>query len=464
MASSSSSASEANRQHIREMDDMLTGGAASRAASAAGGAIMGRVGKVAGAIAVVPGMISERLPIPHIDRKRIWIAWTLLGLMVLNWVFMAEVLQAVEHKIYYKPCYMTWFIHNSGLLWFIPWAYLFWRKRSRTQNGGSKLAATLPQPITSMPNPAKLITGVPLKQMLLSALGLSILIFFVEYFWYLSLPRISVTSNTAVNNSCAAFVFLFSILMLGEIVTPIKLIAVSTSLLGVFVVAFSGGAPFRGSAVSTSTGESVAQLSSAAGFMFVSLSTIGYALYQVLYRKYSVDPLRPHNVRDTLLFLGLVGFFNFLLLWVFFAVWNIFGIESYESPTGTTLLYLVLLGCLDATQNLLILLAIINSSPLFVSVGLLLTIPAAMFFDLILYGYLVPLIGIIGICVIVTGFVTLNYGELVPKEQAPSCLQRLFTPCTNPNPYHSASSIPTTASPSLSSSTSSLPPPPYSSS
>ncbi|KAH3762303.1 hypothetical protein Pelo_5859 [Pelomyxa schiedti] len=50
MASSSSSASEANRQHIREMDDML-----------AGGAIMGRVGKVAGAIAVVPGFYGYAL-------------------------------------------------------------------------------------------------------------------------------------------------------------------------------------------------------------------------------------------------------------------------------------------------------------------------------------------------------------------------------------------------------------------
>lgn len=121
--------------------------------------------------------------------------------------------------------------------------------------------------------------------------------------------------------------------MLRERVTFIKLISVGVCLIGVFVVSLSGGAPLFVNPVPSSTSELLAPAmgttpSPTAGYVLAILSTIGYAFYQVAYRKYAVDPEEPYSIKDTCFFLGLVGLFNLLLVWPLIPIWNMLGFET----------------------------------------------------------------------------------------------------------------------------------------
>eukprot|EP01105_Mastigella_eilhardi_P023982 TRINITY_DN6148_c0_g1_i1.p1 TRINITY_DN6148_c0_g1~~TRINITY_DN6148_c0_g1_i1.p1 ORF type:complete len:171 (-),score=43.99 TRINITY_DN6148_c0_g1_i1:815-1294(-) len=145
-----------DRDKVRQFDDLLAGEGA-------------------------PGGVLPRPRaslIPHdLDKRRLAITWVFLVSQVLAWVLTAEMLQYIEHHYYYKPCFMTWFIHNGGMIWLLPWVYWYLKSRSReSKRSVSELAKTLGT-FTAQ------ATGVPIKQMLCASFGLSCLIFAVEYFW-----------------------------------------------------------------------------------------------------------------------------------------------------------------------------------------------------------------------------------------------------------------------------------------
>eukprot|EP01106_Pelomyxa_sp_JSP_P006073 TRINITY_DN196_c0_g1_i1.p1 TRINITY_DN196_c0_g1~~TRINITY_DN196_c0_g1_i1.p1 ORF type:complete len:208 (-),score=62.45 TRINITY_DN196_c0_g1_i1:63-686(-) len=175
-----------------------------------------------------------------------------------------------------------------------------------------------------------------------------------------------------------------------------------------------------------STGGLMGETSPLAGYSAAIISTLGYAFYQVMYRRYCVDPRRPYSGQDACLFLGLVALWNFLALWPLYLLWNAFGIEQVEEPSRLALMYLLFLAFLDAAQNILMLLTIINSSPLFASVGMLLTLPTAGAFDALLYGYWLPFIGWLGVTLVVMGFAMLHMAEVPPPSAAPQSLRFLF--------------------------------------
>lgn len=72
---------------------------------------------------------------------------------------------------------------------------------------------------------------------------LGLTIFASTYTWYLSLPTTSLAGNSAVYQSAPVFVFLFSVPILGERVTALKVFAVFMCIGGSAAVAFLGAAP-----------------------------------------------------------------------------------------------------------------------------------------------------------------------------------------------------------------------------
>jgi len=60
------------------------------------------------------------------------------------------------------------------------------------------------------------------------------------YTWFASLPLTSVSANTAIYNSSAAFVFIFSIFLVKESITVLKVIAVVVATGGVIIVSLFG--------------------------------------------------------------------------------------------------------------------------------------------------------------------------------------------------------------------------------
>jgi drug/metabolite transporter (DMT)-like permease len=117
--------------------------------------------------------------------------------------------------------------------------------------------------------------GVPLRQFVSLALLFAFLCGAIAWSWYLSLPRTTVELNNTVYQSSAAFVYVLSIFMLGEPFSAQKTAAVLVSVGGVAACSFGGG-----------SSSSAASHPEPVGYMFVVISTLCFAVYEVLYARY----------------------------------------------------------------------------------------------------------------------------------------------------------------------------------
>jgi drug/metabolite transporter (DMT)-like permease len=122
---------------------------------------------------------------------------------------------------------------------------------------------------------------VSLRQLTIVAVLLSSLGAFNGFSWYLSLPKTLAAANNAIYQSASAFVFVFSTFLLGERATPQKGLAVLFSVVGVVVVSL---AP-----TGVSTDPNIEP--SVVGYLWVLASTVGYGLFEVLYSRYTEQPI-----------------------------------------------------------------------------------------------------------------------------------------------------------------------------
>jgi len=147
------------------------------------------------------------------------------------------------------------------------------------------------------------------------------------------------------------------------------------------------------------------------GYIFVIISTLLYSFYEVLYKKYAVDPKASSSASDAILTLGLMGLCNFLFLWPGVWIVHITGFETFELPPTNVLIKMVISACLDGTFNILLLLGVMLTSPLLISVGSVLVIPGSILADFIVHHYVLPPLALFGIGLIIIGFVGLNLAE-----------------------------------------------------
>lgn len=92
----------------------------------------------------------------------------------------------------------------------------------------------------------------------------------LAYFWYRSLPLTAVAANNSIYQSASVFVFIFSVILIKEKVTLQKIAAVVVSVAGVACIS---------TAPSNSHSSDVHP--EPIGYLWVVISTIMYALYEV---------------------------------------------------------------------------------------------------------------------------------------------------------------------------------------
>ncbi len=266
-----------------------------------------------------------------------------------------------------------------------------------------------------------------IKQHALLTLAYSLLIFVVVYTWYLSLPITYVSVNTAIYNAACVFVFLFSVVLLKESISLLKIAAVLFCVGGIVMLCIDG--------LEHSSGD---EKNSIWGYVLVIASTMFYSLYEVLLKRWGAhkekkktsaivreddtEELKEETTKDVLhrnlkvmehsfLFTGLLGFFTLLLTWPGIFVVDLFGFEKFELPEGKALQGILITMALDPLFNLFLLLGITIASPLFISVGTLLTIPVSVATDYIIHGTVLPLLSYFGMLSIVAGFLLLSLSE-----------------------------------------------------
>lgn len=354
--------------------------------------------------------------------KFIVIIFLIILLIVLQ-ILMAEKLQDLEYDASYdKPYFITYFMHSFYII-FIPIAFALdviiyfsykkiydWKTKKKT-----------------------------LIKILKYGSIFGIILFFVTYFWLISIPMISVSANMAILYSQCAFVFIFSIFLIKEKVTILKILAVLFCIAGVLMIAF-------GRHNKNHPNFSLNKL----GYLFASLSMILNSFYQVLYKrifknedestnnKYGLNNNLDDNsinettslikkkrknlytklnkISNSMYVIGMIGVTTLLLFWTGIPILNKIGMEKFIIPKKNQLIKILINSCIESSFNTILLIAIILSTPTFVAIGLLLIVPTSVVVDKIFNNYLMSTVPIIGVALIIIGFLINIIGKIKQKK------------------------------------------------
>ncbi|KAH3732527.1 DUF6 domain protein [Pelomyxa schiedti] len=363
-----------------------------------------------------PLVPSERKKPRHCascNAKKI-IRWTLASIclfgVVVSWVAGAEVVQFVQTDTdYEKPYFMTYCVHTGLILNAPVWGiwYIF---------RGRKLP------------PVK--DAFSFKRYFVLALALSFVYFFVDYTWYLSLPKTSVSGNVAVNNISSMFVYILSVILIKERFTLTKLFAVSIGIGGAALVAVTAS---ENSGVDT-----------AVGYAFVITSSLLWGFYQVGFKRFGNDPATysDHSLERifflSFLYLGLVGLCNCFTMWVGIPILDALGWEEFVVPSTDVIYQLLASEVSFLAFSCFTISGIVLSSPLFMTMGPLFCVPTSVVADALIHDYTLPAVSFLGVIIISGGFVMLFADEIIAAfysdETKPEQVQkRLCTCCKGQN-------------------------------
>lgn len=339
---------------------------------------------------------SSPSPSPSVFAKffKWFIGLAMVLLVIVSWVMLAMVMQIISQgseqtgSSYHKPWFMSYFIGAAYALALPIWAvWHFVVNRNKPDHW----------------NPAHFADSDYYKCAILSILGTV-----CRWAWYHSLPITSVSANTAIYNSSAVFVFIFSYFLLKEKITLLKVISVILSTAGVVIVSIFGqGATENG------------HESTWMGFVWVIISTLCWAFFLALYGKFTRDdPIK--GPERSVLYLGLMGSCTLVLQWPITLVLHYTGIETFELPPPMVQYGIGINVGLDLVLNGANFIGIAFTSPLFMTVGSVLTIPTSVLADKIIQNYVLPVWAFLGMGVIMIGFILLNVDEyLRMKKEKP---------------------------------------------
>lgn len=339
---------------------------------------------------------------------------------------------------------MVWLVTAAYSFLLIPWYFLKiyqLSKQENTQKFSFKLFLKV-----------KLIFGIDERRLSLIILIVSPIWFISGYSWYLSLAHTSVTANTIIANSSFIWTLILSIFLLQEKISSLKIACCFFCFCGLIIVTFAGD---------NSDEDGVDQTK--LGFFLACLSTVLNSAYDVFYKRFapskknkaieneseeklmnnqSINGVEENEILehenssekeeievskkddvalvdkevpliDALLFLGLTGFFMAIFFWPGIPILNWLGIEEFEVPTKSISLLLFFNVVLEMATTLGIFATISWTSPMFTDITLLITIPTAVVFDVIIHGYILPLYGWIGVVMIVLGFLCIILADIL---------------------------------------------------
>lgn len=337
-----------------------------------------------------------------------------IGGICTTWVGMAHIGQYLQENGFEKPYFMAWFVH-SAYLWFFLLVLLV---RCLVMRGGPRWGTARVSATLNLSSSSSLLVSpsrFSLLQYVKTGLVVAVVVFFMLYLWYLSLPKTSVAVNTSIYQSSAIIVYVLSVFLFRESVGLIKVVSVVVCLLGVFLISFGDQA---------AGGEGGGGGGDVAGYLFLAGSTVLYAFYEVIYRYMGVDAsdTKTEAFYHALLVLGFVGVFTLLIFWPGVVILHFTGKEVLDWPpaSGLVPLMVCLMALCESLFNLCLLTGIFLTSPLFISVGSMLAIPVAIVTDHLLGKLTLTSMAYSGIACVVAGFCGLNFAEWRHQKQAVS--------------------------------------------
>jgi len=302
------------------------------------------------------------------------------------------------------------------------------------------------------------LTMFPRWQFLRLIFALTVGVTLPALLWFASVSLASISDVTAIWNTNAFFAYIFTVKLFGLKWERRRLIAVILATLGVAVVIYGGSASTEPNQTSSDTAPPVKPTyikpsAPLVGDLLTLVASIGYAFYQVAYKKYAALPSDPEvtsegglyqhlpisaeqtstadhtSAMDDAVYPPPFGFYSNLLttaigictlsvLWIFIPILHHLGVEQFSLPTNiTTVLAIagIAVGGVVFNAGFMILLGVWG--PIIVSVGNLLTIVLVFISD-ILFGAGAEAItpgSVVGCSAIVFAFALLAYDMVQGK-------------------------------------------------
>eukprot|EP01100_Stratorugosa_tubuloviscum_P003257 TRINITY_DN1776_c0_g5_i1.p1 TRINITY_DN1776_c0_g5~~TRINITY_DN1776_c0_g5_i1.p1 ORF type:complete len:416 (+),score=153.49 TRINITY_DN1776_c0_g5_i1:37-1284(+) len=228
------------------------------------------------------------------------------------------------------------------------------------------------------------------------------------YTWYISLANTDITLNTSLYQSSTLWAFLITIVNLWidkklfplSIVTKIQFCAVFLTLIGLIML------PLATTIDSDST--------NGIGIFTVILSAILFVVYQFIFD----TNIAGEPPASAILFLSIVGFICLTMYWPFIVLVDLVGFEIFQLPTGQEVDYVFIAGSSGLAFLFSIILAVnITNSPVFVTTGVVMTIPVSAVCDTLIFDYKQSITEIFGLIILLIGFILINIAEIFNKKE-----------------------------------------------
>ncbi|KAF9229261.1 hypothetical protein BS17DRAFT_771239 [Gyrodon lividus] len=375
------------------------------------------------------------------------VALILFITVLLAFVVETQLTQYLQTTLGYKQSYFIFYIvHSCFLLSFpIHLIYVLLRTKHAFRPLLSGLNFAISSQLTSWNSEGS--GSFPLAKLLIIVMAITAFYNIPALLWFVAVPLASVTDVTAIWNANAFFAYIFSVKLLGLEWGNLRLFAVFLATLGVLTVVYGGTIasspdpePFKTNMSSASTPFT--------GDMLTLIASLGYGLYQVLYKKYIALPSDPEPtsesahyrqlsssadnivggelsacavVTDNMIYpppFGLhpnlitasIGLCTLLVFWIPIPILHHYQIEEFRFPpnavTVMTIAGIAISGVIF-NAGFMILLGIWG--PIVTSVGNLLTIVLTLFSDMIFGTVALTFGGLLGAGMIVGAFGVLVY-------------------------------------------------------
>ncbi|AJS69724.1 hypothetical protein H788_YJM1248M00116 [Saccharomyces cerevisiae YJM1248] len=220
-----------------------------------------------------------------------------------------------------------------------------------------------------------------------------------------SLAFTSVASQTILSTTSSFFTLFIGAICHVESLSKSKVLGSFISFVGIIMVTKSDSHQRYQRHIADVSGDYNDTVQVLIGNLLALAGAVLYGVYSTLLKREVGDETRV-NMK---IFFGFVGLFNLLFLWPSLIVLDFFGWEPFSLPKDPKVVVIIFVNCLITfVSDFCWAKAMLLTSPLTVTVGLSITIPLAMFGDVIFKHKTMSALYLFGATLILGSFFIIN--------------------------------------------------------
>lgn len=220
-----------------------------------------------------------------------------------------------------------------------------------------------------------------------------------------SLAFTSVASQTILSTTSSFFTLFIGAICHVESLSKSKVLGSFISFVGIIMVTKSDSHQRYQRHIADVSGDDNDAVQVLIGNLLALAGAVLYGVYSTLLKREVGDETRV-NMK---IFFGFVGLFNLLFLWPSLIVLDFFGWEPFSLPKDPKVVVIIFVNCLITfVSDFCWAKAMLLTSPLTVTVGLSITIPLAMFGDVIFKHKTMSALYLLGATLILGSFFIIN--------------------------------------------------------